>query len=123
MVLGTFRIARDVLIQHHFHPRQPVGSFFTAGEMQRREDEQVGRHERRSGIAGQAEDEFGGGVAGGVLERHGGERAGFAGLHGNAAEVDGAAEGALDGRFQQVQFAHGDPARGHDDVHGAESAS
>ena len=83
----------------------------------------MGRHECGGGIAGQAEDEFGGGVAGGVLERHGGERAGFPGLHGNAAEVDGAAEGALDGRFQEVQLAHGDPARGHDDVYAAESVS
>ena len=123
MVLRAFRIALDILIQHHFHPRQPVGRFFPTGEMQRWQDEQVGRHECRRGIAGQAEDEFGDGVAGGVLERHGGERAGFPRLHGNAAEVDGAAEGALDGRFQEVQLAHGDAARGHDDVHGAESAA
>ena len=83
----------------------------------------MGCHERGGGIAGQAEDEFGGGVAGGVFEGHGGECAGFPGLHGDAAEVDGAAEGALDCRFQQVQLAHGDSARGHDDVHAAESAA
>ena len=99
MVLRAFRIALDFLIQYRFHPRQAVRCFFPAGEMQRWEDEQVGCHEGGGGIAGQAEDKFGGGVAGGVFEGHGGEGAGFPGLHGDTAEVDGAAEGALDCRF------------------------
>lgn len=63
------------------------------------------------------------GVAGGGFERDGGEGGGFAGLHGDAAEADGAAEGALDGGFEQVELAHGDAARGDDDVDGAEGGS
>ena len=91
--------------------------------MQRRQHEQVGCHERRCRIAGQAEYEFGGGGAGVVFNGYGGESGGFPGLHGDTAEVYGAAERALDGGFEEVQLAHGDSARGHDDVYVAEGAS
>lgn len=67
----------------------------------------MGRDERGGGIAGQAEDEFGDWVAGGgCFERDGGEGGGFAGFHGDAAEVDGAVEGTFDGWFEEVEFAH-----------------
>lgn len=93
MVLCAFGIARDILVQYDFDPRQPMRCFnFPAREVERRQHEEVGRHERGGGIAGQAEDEFGGGVAGGGFDGDGGEGGGFAGLHGDAAEVDGAAE-------------------------------
>lgn len=124
MVLCAFGIARDILVQHDFDPRQPMRCVtLPAREVQRGEHEEVGRHEGGGRVAGEAEDEFGGGVAGGGFEGDGGEGGGFAGLHGDAAEVDGAAEGALDGRFEEVELAHGDAARGHDDVDGAEGAS
>lgn len=96
---------------------------FPAREMQRRKHEQVGCHERGGRIAGQAEYEFGGWGAGIVFDGYGGEGGGFAGLHGDATEVDGAAEGALDGGFEEVQLAHGDSARGDDDVYVAEGES
>lgn len=126
MVLCAFGIARDVPIQHDFGPRQPIIRWcivFPTREEQRGQDEEVGRHEGRGRVAGEAEDWFDGWVAGGGFEGDGGEGGGFAGLHGHAAEVDGAAEGALDGGFEEVELAHGDAARGHDDVDGAEGAS
>ena len=124
MVLWPSRIAWDVLVQHDLGSRQPVRRrAFAGGEVQRRQHEQVGCHKRGGRVAGQAEYEFCDGVAGVVLEGHGGEGAGFAGLHGDAAEADGAAEGALDGGFEEVELAHGDAARGHDDVDGAEGGS
>lgn len=124
VVLRAFGIARDVLVQDGFDPRQAVGCVgFPAREAERGQEEEVGRDERGGGVAGEAEDGFGGGVAGGGFEGDGGEGGGFAGLHGDAAEVDGAAEGAFDGRLEEVELAHGDAARGHDDVDGAEGAS
>ena len=123
MVLRPSSIAPDDLVQHDLDSRQAMRCLFAGGEMQRGQYEQVRRHEGGGRVAGQAEDEFCDGVAGGVLEGHGGEGAGFAGLHGDAAEADGAAEGALDGRFEEVELAHGDAARGHDDVDGAEGGA
>ena len=35
-----------------------------------------------------------------------GEGGGFTGFHGDAAEVEGSAEGALDGGLEEVEFAH-----------------
>ena len=91
----------------------------------------MGCYEGGGWVAGEAEDGSGDGIAvgrkrrggrgsGGVFEDDGGEGAGFARFHGHAAEMDGAAEGTLDGRFEEVEFAHGDAARGYDDVDGAE---
>ena len=123
MVLWPSSVALDVLIHHDLDSRQPVRRPFPGGEMQRWQHKQVRRHERGGRVAGQAEDELGDGVADVVLEGHGGEGAGFSGLHGDAAEADGAAEGALDGGFEEVELAHGDAAGGHDDVDGAEGGS
>ena len=122
MILGPLRIAPDLPVQHGLHPRQPQRRLLPARELQRRQHEQMRRHERGRRVAGQAEDEFFGRSAGVVLEGHGGEGAWLAGLHGHAAEADGAAEGALDGRLEEVELAHRDPARGHDDVDVAEGA-
>lgn len=59
-------------------------------------------------------------MAGGSFDGDGGEGGGLAGFHGHAAEVDGAAEGAFDGGFEEVEFAHGDAAGGYYDVDVAE---
>ncbi len=53
-------------------------------------------------------------------EGDGGEGGGFAGFHGDAAEMDGAVEGAFEGGFQEVEFAHGDAAGGDEEVDGGE---
>ena len=83
------------------------------------------RHDRAGGVAGQGEDNARGVRAvavagGGGFEGDGGEGGWFAGLHGDAAEVDCAAEGALDRGFEEVEFAHGDAACGDDYGDGAE---
>lgn len=54
--------------------------------------------------------------AGVGFDRDGGESGRFAGFHGYAAKVDGAAELALEGWFEEVEFAHADAAGGDDDV-------
>lgn len=59
----------------------------------------------------------------GVFERHGGEGGGFAWFHGDTAKVDGAAEGALDGGFEEVELAHGGTACGYNDGGEAEGRS
>ena len=59
----------------------------------------------------------------GRFNRNGGESGRFAGLHGDAAEVDCAAEGTLEGGFEEVELAHGDAAGGYEDVDGAEGGA
>ena len=77
------------------------------------------------GVSGEGEDGFRGARGGrrGVLRGDSGEGGGFAGLHVDAAEVDGAAEGALDGGLEEVEFAHGDAAGGDDDVDAGEGGA
>lgn len=58
-----------------------------------------------------------------MLGGDGGEGGGFAGLHVDAAEVDGAVEGALDGGLEEVEFAHGDAAGGDYDVDAGEGGA
>lgn len=73
-------------------------------------------YDSRSGVAWQREDGFNYSLTGVVFQWDCGKGGRLAGLHVYAAEVDGAAEGALDGGFQEVEFAHGDAAGGDDDV-------
>ena len=87
------------------------------------------RDEGGGRVAGEGEDETllaAAAGGGGGLEGDGTEGGGFAGFHGDAAEVDVPAEGALDGWFEEVEFAHGDTAccydGGHAEEGGAEGA-
>lgn len=81
------------------------------------EDEEVQGDEGGGGVAGEGEDHTGvWGAVGGFEEGDGGEGARFSRLHSDTAEVDGPAEGAFDGGFEEVEFAHGDAAGGDDDV-------
>ena len=70
------------------------------------------RHDCGRRVSWEGEDYFRGVFAGVGFEGHGREGGGFAWFHGYAAEVDCAAEGALDGGFQEVELAHGDAAGG-----------
>lgn len=77
----------------------------------------------RGGITREREDDFVDAVSGIVFDGYGSESGGFAGLHVDAAEVDGATEGALNGGFEQIEFAHGYAARGYDNVAFAEGSA
>jgi len=121
MILRSRRIRPNVVRERDAYSRQ-ARRLDARGAVQRGQDEEVQRHEGRGRVAGEGEDEArhaaavagGGGGGGRRFEGHGGEGGGLAGLHGHAAEVDGAAETSLDGRFEQVQFAHGGPTGGDD---------
>ena len=56
--------------------------------MQRRKNEEVKRDDCGGGVTGEGEDETVFSGAGGSFERDCGEGGGFAGFHGDAAEVD-----------------------------------
>ena len=51
MILRPLSIARDLPVQNHPHPRQPVRRLLPAREIERRQHEQMGRHERGGRIA------------------------------------------------------------------------
>ena len=72
-------------------------------------DKEVEGYQAADGIAGQAEDE-----AAALCDVGGGEGDGFAGLHADAAVVDGA--GVFEERLDKVQIAHGDAAGCEQDI-------
>ncbi|PNY26537.1 Uncharacterized protein TCAP_03534 [Tolypocladium capitatum] len=74
------------------------------------QDEEVERHQGRRRVAGQGEDDLGDALPGVVLDGDRGERGWLARFHGDSAEVNDAAQSALDGGLQQVQLAHGNAA-------------
>lgn len=81
------------------------------------------RHQCAGRVSRQREDKPRFGVSLGIFKRYGGEGGGFAWFHGDAAKVDGAAKGALDGGFKEVEFAHGGAACGYDDRGAAEGGA
>ena len=53
MILRPLRIARHLPVQNDLHPRQPIRRLRPpARKLQRRQHEQVGRHERRGRVTG-----------------------------------------------------------------------
>lgn len=122
MIFRPLRIRPDIMIEHDPDSRQ-ARRLHARGAVERGQDEEVQRDDGGGRVSREGEDEAGLAGAGGRFEGDGGEGGGFAGFHGHAAEVDGAAEGALDGRFEEVEFAHGDAACGDDDGHAAEGGA
>lgn len=115
MVLRAPIVQLHILIERDLHLGQTRRAD-ARSVVQRRQHEQVERHDRGRGISGQREDRFGRSVAGVVLERHGREGRRLARLHRHAAEVDRAAQRALDRRLEQVELTHRHAAAGDDDV-------
>lgn len=124
VILRPLPIAPDIPINPDPHLRQ-ARRRDTARAVQARKHEQLERRDGAGRVTGEREDD-GGAVAGAglaVFEGDRGEGGWFAGFHRDAAEVDGAAEGALDGWFEQVELAHGDTAAGDDEVDATERAA
>ena len=82
------------------------------------------RDERARRVSGEAKDEsLGTSVSLDRFEGNGGECSRFAGLHCKSAEMDGSAERALDGGFEEVKLAHGDATCGYNNVTAPESGA
>ena len=80
--------------------------------------------ERARRVARKAEDQpFDTSVSIDGFEGNRGESGRFAGLHCKSAEMDGSAERALDGGFQEVKLAHGDAACGYNNFTAPESGA
>ena len=118
VILGSSRVASHFPLQHHLYLWKSWGAE-AGGVLQGGQDEEMEGRDSGGRVAGEGENETGLRVARVGFAGDGGESGRFARFHRHAAEMDGPAEGALDGRFEQVELAHGDAAGGDDDVDAA----
>lgn len=95
VILWADRVGPDVVAERDGNLRQTRPADAREA-LEGRKNEEVEGDERRRRVTREREDGLGNAVTAAVLDGNGGEGSRLAGLHGDAAKVDGAAQATLD---------------------------